>query len=168
MPGAGTRDLGKFREGLALDENNCFSGTVPWDDIAIASGDRPDPKLALIKIDAREPGLLALPGDVLFDFNKSILRTQATDLLNQLKGILIKKNITKATIEGHTDSSGPQDYNLRLPKARADAVRSWLMLNGVPGAALWPTVGKGETFPIASNSTNAGRQQNRRVVVRFV
>jgi outer membrane protein OmpA-like peptidoglycan-associated protein len=68
------------------------------------------------------------------------------------------------SIEGHTDSIGSQSYNLDLSERRATAVRDFLMAQGVEAGRI-NTVGYGKAYPVASNDTEAGRQQNRRVEV---
>ena len=67
-------------------------------------------------------------------------------------------------LEGHTDSTGASDMNLRLSQSRVNAVRDYLVENGIPSASL-VTEAYGETKPTASNSTREGRKQNRRVEV---
>jgi OOP family OmpA-OmpF porin len=68
-------------------------------------------------------------------------------------------------IEGHTDSVGNDDYNLKLSQRRADAVRQYLLDKGVAGARL-EAKGFGESQPVADNKTVEGRAQNRRVILR--
>ncbi len=68
------------------------------------------------------------------------------------------------SIEGHTDSRGADDFNIRLSQARADAVRRALIGRGVSADRL-QSVGLGEEFPLASNELESGRQQNRRVEI---
>jgi outer membrane protein OmpA-like peptidoglycan-associated protein len=68
----------------------------------------------------------------------------------------------KLQIEGHTDSVGSADYNQRLSENRADSVRTYLVGQGIASSSVG-TTGFGETMPVASNDTPAGRQQNRRV-----
>ena len=70
-------------------------------------------------------------------------------------------------IAGHTDSSGAEDYNQKLSRRRAGAIKSALVGAGVDQARLM-TIGYGESKPIAPNSTEAGRQQNRRVELRII
>jgi len=65
-------------------------------------------------------------------------------------------------VEGHTDSVGSDDYNLKLSQKRADSVRDYLTANGINGANI-TAIGKGKDGPVASNDNAAGRQQNRRV-----
>jgi OOP family OmpA-OmpF porin len=73
----------------------------------------------------------------------------------------------RIVIEGHTDSRGDAAYNLALSERRAAAVRDYLVSEGVSGARI-ETAGLGESQPIASNDTDAGREQNRRVVLRVI
>ena len=68
------------------------------------------------------------------------------------------------TIEGHTDSTGKHDYNVALSNRRANAVRSYLASKGVASSRIQAR-GLGPDFPVATNATEAGRQQNRRVEV---
>ena len=65
-------------------------------------------------------------------------------------------------VEGHTDSIGSDEYNMKLSQRRADAVRDYLAMNGINPANI-QAVGLGKEGPVASNDTAAGRQQNRRV-----
>jgi outer membrane protein OmpA-like peptidoglycan-associated protein len=143
-----------------------YVSAVPTVDIGVQTG-KGDDRLGRAKIPASEAGLLAFPTDALFDVDKSTILPAAAAVLKNVAALIAKKNITKATIEGHTDSTGKKDYNLGLSKARADAVKNWLILNGVHQAAFFTTTGKGESTPIASNATSEGKQRNRRVVIRF-
>jgi len=156
----------KLESGITLDEHGRMI-TRPWNYVPVPWPEKPEPRLTRIKIDAHEPRLLAFPSDVLFDFGKSSIRVDAIAALKELAAIITKKSIRNATIEGHTDSTGGRDYNIRLSKARAEAVRMWLIANGVLQATFYSTVGKGESTPIALNETSSGRQQNRRVLIRF-
>jgi outer membrane protein OmpA-like peptidoglycan-associated protein len=65
-------------------------------------------------------------------------------------------------VEGHTDSIGSDEYNMKLSQRRADAVRDYLTSNGIPQTNV-QAIGLGKDGPVASNDTAAGRQQNRRV-----
>ena len=99
-----------------------------------------------------------------FDFDKSDLRPQAITNIESLAKILNKYPDTDILVEGDTDNTGTEDYNLKLSERRAQSVANYLMGQDVPGARI-STVGLGETNPIASNDTDYGRQQNRRVEV---
>jgi OmpA-OmpF porin, OOP family len=67
-------------------------------------------------------------------------------------------------LEGHTDSVGSDSYNLKLSQERAEAVQDFLLKNGLAAASLTAR-GLGESYPVATNDTAAGRQQNRRVQI---
>ena len=101
---------------------------------------------------------------LLFDVDKSDLRPQAKTNVESLARILNKYPDTDILIEGDTDSSGSEDYNLKLSERRAQSVANYLMGLGVPSSRI-SMVGLGEMNPIASNDTDYGRQQNRRVEV---
>lgn len=98
-----------------------------------------------------------------FEYNKAIIRADSETLLNQVARTLITNPyIKKIRIEGHTDSDGNDAFNLKLSQARAESVRDWLIKQGVEPSRL-EAVGYGETRPIASNKTPAGKEKNRRV-----
>ena len=103
--------------------------------------------------------------DVRFAYNKANLSDNAKDILqnlvNQLKSD--NKNVY-IEIQGHTDSRGTPDYNLKLGEERADVVRRYLAENGIPLHRI-NTISYGETRPVAENTTKEGRSSNRRVVI---
>jgi outer membrane protein OmpA-like peptidoglycan-associated protein len=99
---------------------------------------------------------------VRFDFNKSTLTAQAKANLDKLVKVFTEYPDTNIVIYGYTDSSGADDYNLKLSQQRAEAVKSYLSKKGVSGAR-FTTTGMGEADPIESNETDAGRSKNRRV-----
>ena len=111
-----------------------------------------------------ERGLVITLGDVLFDTNKSELRSGAQFTIDKLAAFLTEYPERKALIEGFTDSTGTVEYNQRLSERRAEAVRNALMAKGVDSSRLM-TRGYGVAFPVASNETAEGRQRNRRVEV---
>lgn len=100
--------------------------------------------------------------DILFDVNKAELKEATKRQLADFAQTLEKYPDTDLVIEGHADASGPDDYNLRLSKERANAVASYLQSLGVRGARI-DEKGYGEAQPVADNSTEAGRAKNRRV-----
>jgi outer membrane protein OmpA-like peptidoglycan-associated protein len=104
---------------------------------------------------------------LLFDVDKSDLRPVSKDNLDKLAAILNKYADTNVLIEGHTDSTGADDYNLRLSRERAQSVSYFLASIQVAGSRI-NTQGYGEAQPIASNDTNEGRQANRRVDVAIM
>ncbi|HUV36949.1 MAG TPA: OmpA family protein [Patescibacteria group bacterium] len=99
---------------------------------------------------------------ILFDVNKAGLRPVAMTNLDKLAAILNKYNDTDVLIEGHTDSTGPEEYNLDLSRKRAQSVANHIATQQVD-ATRFTIMGYGESQPIATNETNEGRQQNRRV-----
>jgi outer membrane protein OmpA-like peptidoglycan-associated protein len=107
-------------------------------------------------------GLIVNISDVLFDFNKYTLKPGAREKLAKVAGILLAYPGLKIQLEGHTDSIGSDEYNLKLSDQRAGAVRDYLVQQGVPGGTM-TAVGLGKDAPVASNDNEAGRQRNRRV-----
>ena len=112
-----------------------------------------------------------LAADVLFDFNSATLRAEASSALS---GILASIRQTypypRIQVQGFTDSVGTDAYNDRLSLARANAVRDWLLANGIPAAAI-STQGFGKRDPVAPNAlpngldNPEGRARNRRVIL---
>lgn len=107
-------------------------------------------------------GLIVNISDVLFDFDKYTLKPGAREKLAKVSGILLAYPGLKIQLEGYTDSIGTDEYNLQLSQQRADTVLGYLVSQGVPAANL-TAAGLGKSNPVASNGTDAGRQQNRRV-----
>ena len=107
-------------------------------------------------------GLIVDISDVLFDFGKYTLRQGAREKLAKVAGIVLTHPGLKLELDGYTDSIGGDAFNLRLSEQRADSVRAYLIEQGIdPGYVT--SKGFGKTNPVASNDTDAGRQQNRRV-----
>ena len=111
-------------------------------------------------------GMVLTLSDVLFETDKSTLKPGAFAAIDRVAEVLKDSQDRKVTIEGHTDSVGSEEYNHQLSERRARAVQAALMERGVSGDQITVT-GKGETFPVATNDTAAGRQQNRRVELVF-
>lgn len=107
---------------------------------------------------------LGLSDRVLFEVDKSDVSSEAAERISKLAMVLKSVDIDGAGIEGHTDSTGAPDYNQQLSERRAAAVKAEFVKAGMPAANV-RAVGKGETQPVASNDTDEGRQQNRRVVI---
>ena len=107
-------------------------------------------------------GLVVTMADVLFDSGKYTLRSAAREKLAKLSGIVLGHPGLRLAAEGHTDSTGSTEFNQKLSVKRAEAVAEYLSGQGVPSDTLNAT-GFGDTNPIASNDTAAGRQKNRRV-----
>jgi outer membrane protein OmpA-like peptidoglycan-associated protein len=109
-------------------------------------------------------GLVVNMGDVLFDTGKADLRAPAREALARLSGVVSNYPSLHLDIEGHTDSTGSVDFNQTLSEKRANAVRDYLISQGLNPDSL-SAVGLGQANPVADNSTAAGRQQNRRVEI---
>jgi outer membrane protein OmpA-like peptidoglycan-associated protein len=99
---------------------------------------------------------------ILFDVNRSNLQGEAQASLSNLARILNKYPDTDVLIEGHTDSTGPEEYNMELSRRRAQSVANYLAGSRVD-ATRFSIMAYGEMQPVASNETIGGRQQNRRV-----
>jgi outer membrane protein OmpA-like peptidoglycan-associated protein len=107
-------------------------------------------------------GLIVNMSDVLFDFGKATLRPEAREKLAKVSGIVLAYPGLKLALEGHTDSIGSDDFNQKLSEKRSMNVRDYLVAQGINMNSL-SAIGMGKNDPIASNDTNEGRQQNRRV-----
>ncbi|GEK73475.1 MULTISPECIES: OmpA family protein [Halomonas] len=108
--------------------------------------------------------ILNMPSSVTFGFDSSELTMQARNALNDVSSVLTQYPETRVNIAGHTDSTGDASYNQRLSERRAQAVGSYLSQSGVASNRLYMN-GYGENQPVASNETEAGRAQNRRVEI---
>jgi outer membrane protein OmpA-like peptidoglycan-associated protein len=107
-------------------------------------------------------GLIVNMSDVLFDTGKSTLRPGAREKLAKVSGVILGHPGLRLQVEGHTDSVGGDEYNMRLSEQRASAVRDYLVHENLAAGSI--TVrGFGKTQPVVSNDTAAGRQRNRRV-----
>lgn len=104
---------------------------------------------------------------VYFDTNKYDIKGQSATTLDKLAGILKEYPNTNILVEGHTDSSGSDAYNMTLSQKRAEAVTNYLVAQGLMGGR-FTTKWYGETQPAADNSTAEGRAKNRRVSLAIV
>jgi len=111
-------------------------------------------------------GTAALRG-VHFDTNSANLRSDSTETLQQALAVINKRPNSHWVISGYTDSQGSADVNQRLSDARAGAVMDWLIEHGVDESRL-TAKGYGSSHPVADNSTEEGRAQNRRVELTLV
>ncbi len=111
--------------------------------------------------------LITFNSGLQFNLNSYDLESATKSNLDDLAKTLKKYDDTNILIEGHTDSSGEDAYNLTLSDRRADAVEDYLKLKGVKAGRI-DTEGYGETQPLETNDTEAGRARNRRVEVAIV
>ena len=107
-------------------------------------------------------GLVVNMQDVLFDTGKYTLKEPAKIALAKIAGIIESHPGLNLQVEGYTDSTGTAAFNQKLSEQRANAVRDFLMSQGVTGQTM-TAVGYGEQYPVASNDTSHGRALNRRV-----
>jgi outer membrane protein OmpA-like peptidoglycan-associated protein len=109
-------------------------------------------------------GLVVNMADVLFETGKYALSQDAQLKLAKLSGIIQAHPGLNLAIEGHTDTTGTQDFNMKLSQQRADAVRQFLISQGLSADTI-SSKGLGQDNPVADNSTAAGRKLNRRVEI---
>lgn len=121
---------------------------------------------AALEAKQTERGMVLTLGDVLFDTAQWTLKPGAMATIDRLAEFLARNDNTRIRIEGHTDSVGTEEYNAALSERRARAVADAIVARGVSGARI-AALGRGESLPVASNDTPAGRQQNRRVEIVF-
>jgi len=117
-------------------------------------------------VDAKQTGrgLVLTLGGVLFDFNSADLKAEGRLSIARVAGFLIALDNRDAVIEGHADNTGKADYNVELSRRRAESIRDALVEFGVSADRL-VAEGYGSNFPVASNDTPEGREQNRRVEI---
>lgn len=105
---------------------------------------------------------LTLASDLLFDTGSATLKSGATLQLNRLAAFMRENPKARIIVEGYTDSTGTPAFNQQLSQGRSQAVASALEAQGISSDRI-QSVGRGEDYPVASNATQSGRQQNRRV-----
>jgi OOP family OmpA-OmpF porin len=131
-----------------------------------ASATAPTPAPASIPVVVPAAQNVTYKADSFFDFDQSAVKPEGQaalrNLLSQAKGATIEQ----IRIEGHTCSTGPEKYNMALSLRRAEAVKAFLVKEGVAADKI-VTEGFGESQPAASNNTSEGRSRNRRVEVEF-
>jgi len=108
--------------------------------------------------------LVTFDSGILFDFDSAVVKGSARENLNELAAHLEQNAETEVLVVGHTDAQGTDEYNERLSQRRAEAAASYLAQQGVNYTRI-RTTGLGESEPVASNDSETGRQENRRVEV---
>lgn len=125
------------------------------------------------EIQAGQARVDKLPGDVVritmtnqtaFDTNSSTIKPGFTSTMDKLADVVVRYGKTTLTVVGHTDNVGSDDYNQKLSERRALSVAQYLESRRVNGMRM-AIAGKGESQPVASNASEAGRQANRRVEI---
>ena len=133
-------------------------------DLALEQADTLRRQLENLQLRQTESGVVVTLGDVLFESGQTELREEAMASLVEVVDLLQSEPDKNIRIEGHTDSVGDANTNLEISQNRADAVLTALVSLGVDASRV-TTQGMGEDFPIATNDTDEGRAQNRRVDV---
>ena len=105
---------------------------------------------------------LIMPGNITFSTDSRVLARSFLPILDAVADVLARFDFTELEISGHTDSRGKEKYNLKLSEQRAQAVAEYLRGSGISNSRI-TTIGRGEAQPVASNKTEEGRAQNRRV-----
>ena len=103
-----------------------------------------------------------------FDMGRATLRPEGKDVLEQIYNLLIQAEDSRLELYGHTDNTGTQDGNYSLSRARAEAVKNYLILKGIPSTRFQKIEGRGQDEPLADNATAAGKAQNRRVAISLL
>lgn len=106
--------------------------------------------------------VLNMPGNITFDVDRSDLRENFSPVLDSVSLVLKEYDQTLIDVTGHTDSTGSVEHNMDLSQRRAGSVATYLKATGIDSLRVY-TLGVGPHYPVADNSSAAGRQLNRRV-----
>jgi outer membrane protein OmpA-like peptidoglycan-associated protein len=117
---------------------------------------------AILQTTETARGLIVNMSDVLFDTARYTLKPGAREKLAKVSGIVLGHPGLRIEVDGYTDSTGSDDFNMKLSENRANAVRDFLVAQGIPSDGV-SAQGLGKENPVADNGTSAGRQMNRRV-----
>src|SRR5581483_3119126 len=153
-------------DSVTIDENSVVSLIYPVEPL--------DERVEDLKLEEYSWGTkITLQADVLFEFDKARLRSQALAVLSNVAVLLHKRITSTIQIDGYTDSRGLDKYNLALSLRRAEAVRDFFVESGIP-SKLMRVAGHGKADPVAPNKhpdgsdDPEGRQNNRRVEIRIL
>ncbi|ANY15600.1 outer membrane protein OmpA [Bordetella pseudohinzii] len=133
------------------------TGIPGCDGVPVAQKEKPAPMAAKVVFNA----------DTFFDFDKSVLKPEGRQLLDQVAQQAGTIDLETIIAVGHTDSIGTEAYNQKLSERRAASVKAYLVSKGIDPNRIY-TEGKGELQPVATNKTAEGRARNRRVEVEIV
>lgn len=109
---------------------------------------------------------LDIPAQLTFDINRSDIRSNLYPVFNDIAKVLRDYEKTMLVVAGHTDDTGPYQYNMNLSKQRADSVKQYLIAQNVQAIRI-ETQGYGPNYPIVPNSSETNRAQNRRVEIHI-
>jgi len=112
-------------------------------------------------------GVIVNLGNVLFEFDKAVIRKEFEKGLDQLAEVLKKYPKLDIVVSGHTDSIGSKEYNQKLSELRAKAIADYLLQRGVSQDRI-SYIGYGDSRPVESNATSEGRAKNRRVEIKII
>ncbi|HET8941926.1 MAG TPA: OmpA family protein [Rudaea sp.] len=149
-----TADMERRNAQLAQDEANA----VRTENASLRAD------LADLQARQTQQGYVITLGDVLFEVDQAELKPGSARVMDKLARALMDDPNSSVEIDGHTDSTGSREHNLDLSLRRAMSVKNYLVAHGVDAGRI-TTKGLGPDYPVASNATPAGRQQNRRVEV---
>jgi len=129
----------------------------------------PPPPKPIVVMKAKRVGKkIEITEKVMFDTGKATIKPESDQLLKDVATVLTQNaSVTKLRVEGHTDSVGKDSANKKLSQKRADSVKDFLVKAGIDANRL-ESIGYGEEKPIASNDTDEGKEQNRRVEFNIV
>ncbi len=160
----GCPDPDNDKDGIPDVTDKCPMGPETFNQFEDEDGcpdTRPEPsKPVLVKVTKKKIEILE---KVFFKTNRAVIKPESYEVLNQVAEVMVRyAYIKQVRVEGHTDDRGRDSYNLKLSQKRADAVREYLVNQGVEPERL-ESMGYGETTPIDDNKTRDGRANNRRV-----
>ncbi len=133
-------------------------------DARTSEADKLARQLAELQAKPTERGMVVTMGNVLFEYDKANINPGGMRVISKLASFLEKNPKRNIRIEGHTDSKGSDAYNQNLSERRAEAVERALQYEGISRERM-TSMGYGEAYPVATNATSSGRQQNRRVEI---
>jgi len=167
----GGKELFGVSRGVDAEPDSLFSGTYGAEKISTETGDCPgipgwnsgQAAKSQLSQEIEQSGRARLYG-INFDFNAATIRPESLALLDQVVQLLTDNPGWNITLEGHTDNIGGEAFNAGLSERRAAAVKAYLAEHGVAAGRL-SSAGFGYSQPVASNDTQMGRAQNRRVEI---
>jgi outer membrane protein OmpA-like peptidoglycan-associated protein len=150
--------------GLAVKRDGYLFHSENFDIPAIADYQEVEININLKKIEIGQSIVLK---NIFFDFDKATIRSESANELDRLIKLLTENPTLKIELGSHTDSKGSDDYNQKLSQARSQSVVTYLINKGISTDRL-VAKGYGETVPVATNDTEAGRQENRRTEFKIL